>query len=120
MTARDFIAKLSPFELERTALIFEYLAVCIPDCQLLRGAHLHDASDFMAFALEVSAEAKAKLALAGSSTEVPKLHEFRPRSKVTKLDDTCPRCGHVHQENSECGCPMGGGRTCRCDMEARA
>jgi hypothetical protein len=32
-----------------------------------------------------------------------------------KLLETCPRCGHVHKEPSECGEDMGGGRVCLCE-----
>ena len=30
--------------------------------------------------------------------------------------ETCPRCGHIHA-GRECGFPIGGGRTCRCEIE---
>jgi hypothetical protein len=32
------------------------------------------------------------------------------------LDKTCPRCGHVHEGDSECGQFMGGGGYCRCEL----
>jgi hypothetical protein len=34
--------------------------------------------------------------------------------------DPCPRCGHVHQGDRECGEQIGGGRICRCEMEVPA
>jgi hypothetical protein len=29
----------------------------------------------------------------------------------------CPRCGHVHQGEKECGEEMGANRFCRCELE---
>jgi hypothetical protein len=53
-------------------------------------------------------------------TEVQPSPVSRPCRKVTRHDDlysTCPRCGHIHQGERECGEDMGGGRICRCEME---
>jgi hypothetical protein len=33
------------------------------------------------------------------------------------LQRTCPRCGHVHEGDRECGAFMGGGGFCRCEVE---
>lgn len=46
----------------------------------------------------------------------------RPRPKVTQreIDRTCPRCGHIHQGEKECGEPMGGERICRCELDVPA
>lgn len=37
-----------------------------------------------------------------------------------RFDLTCPDCGHVHQEDSECRCLIGGGRFCRCERKVTA
>ena len=37
-------------------------------------------------------------------------------SRQRSIGDTCPRCGHIHHEDSECGEPLGGSRICRCEF----
>ena len=39
------------------------------------------------------------------------------RAPQARWEDTCPRCGHVHQADAECGEALGGGRICRCEFE---
>jgi len=89
------------------------LAERAPKAQLADGHFLTDIRDFVAWLRE----------LAG--TELPA--EFsrtssRPttvtREQQRRWDEMCPRCGHLHVEDDECGFPIGGGRTCRCEGAA--
>ena len=125
MTAQDFIAKLAPVELERLSLIFHRLADGITEARLRTGMRLIDLTDVKAYLYELALAAKVRDS--GQSTGVSNLAERRPVSKVTcrsldgrNLDSSCPRCGHVHEGLAECGCDLGGGRICRCEMEVRA
>jgi hypothetical protein len=49
-------------------------------------------------------------------------HRMRiePRHEPRRVDRTCPDCGHVHLEESECAVSIGGARTCRCERKVRA
>jgi hypothetical protein len=128
MTAQDFISKLAPAELERMGLIFELLSIRIPDAELVNGSHLRDASDFMAFLLELSAAAKLAN-VRGPMQFGPPYRSLRSQQErwqrenksptVRLVEETCPRCGHVHEGSAECGFDIGGGRICHCEMEVR-
>lgn len=43
----------------------------------------------------------------------------RARMKAA-LDKTCPRCGHLHEGDAECGVLLGSGRVCRCEVPVPA
>ena len=45
-------------------------------------------------------------------------HQLRVRGR--SVDQTCPRCGHVHEGISACGVQMGGGGVCPCELEVPA
>ena len=118
MTAHDFISKFGYEHMDRLGTIFLYLAEFSYQARLQDGKQLRDATDFRQFLRELS-EA-AIVAVGRSSTEVPNSAERRPAAKVTcrrSVDQTCPRCGHVHQGDRECGEQIGGGKVCRCEME---
>ena len=115
MTSQEFIAKLSPTELNRLSTIFEYMAISLTEARLRTGIRLIDLTDVKMWLLELSIA--AKLAEVGDSTKVPNAAERRPVSKV--MLTICPRCGHEHQGTAECGEDMGGGRICRCELEVR-
>lgn len=53
--------------------------------------------------------------LPAASFRAPRRGELRSR-----YEEMCPRCGHVHQGDRECGEDIGGGRRCRCEMEVPA
>jgi hypothetical protein len=55
------------------------------------------------------------------SADIGKVSPIRiERRDRRPLDETCPRCGHIHQGDSECGEQMGGGRICRCELSVPA
>jgi hypothetical protein len=110
MTARDFIASLAPVDLDRQEKIFRFLAEHLYELRLSNGHPLRDSTDFRDFLFELSQGAE----MADQNRPCPKVI---PRGQ---FDDTCPRCGHVHQGSGECGEQMGGGRICRCETEVPA
>jgi hypothetical protein len=57
-----------------------------------------------------------------ANTEVQPEKDFGTRPAVTHraIDRTCPRCGHLHQGEKECGEQIGGGRICRCELDVPA
>jgi hypothetical protein len=121
MTARDFIASLAPVDLDRQAKIFRFLAEHTYELRLSSGHPLRDSTDFRDFLFELSRG--AELAHQAVNTHVAIASQNRPCPKVIprgQFDDTCPRCGHVHQGSGECGEQMGGGRICRCETEVPA
>jgi hypothetical protein len=105
MTAKEFIAKLPPGELDRFGVIFHYLSDHIIDARLQSGMRLIDLTDVRAFLYEVALAAR--------------IADPRQWNSVS-ANSTCPRCGHVHQGSSECGQEMEPGRICRCEIEVGA
>ncbi len=120
MTPREFVRNLAPVELDRLALIFNFLADHGYELTLESGLGLRDATDFIAFHREMAMALKFS-----QSTEVSNGPVFGTATKVTypltgsRFDlSHCPDCGHVHIEDDECGFPTGGGRICRCERTA--
>jgi hypothetical protein len=109
MTAREAIANLRAVSAELPVEYFLYLAAHSCELCLSSGGRLNDATDFKAFLVELAEATKPTLGKALAT--VPQ----QPR-----WNRNCPRCGHVHEEVSECGMSLGGGRICRCDMEMSA
>jgi hypothetical protein len=88
-------------------VVFRYLAEQVYDAHLDDGQRLLDATDFKAWLREL-AEA--------STVHGQPFAGFHRGS----LHDTCPRCGHIHQGDAECGEDLGGGRICRCELPVPA
>jgi hypothetical protein len=121
MKARELISDLplGPGAPQQTYLCFRlhaaYLADHIYDACLNSGERVSDATAFKVLLHELAEEARVLAANAGlpfvmRSTPVPKPQE--------RWADMCSRCGHVHQGAAECGESLGGGRICRCELEA--
>jgi hypothetical protein len=115
MTAHDFIASLAPVDLDRQGKIFRFLAEHTYELRLSSGHPLRDSTDFRDFLFELSRGLQLAHDLA--PRENRRCPKVIPRGQ---FDDTCPRCGHVHQGSGECGEQMGGGRICRCETEVPA
>jgi hypothetical protein len=104
-----------------TRLLLRYLADHVHRAELQNGMQLRDATDFVAWLREVADEAASA---APAITETMCSADIGKRSLVSfrapqpRWEDSCPRCGHVHQGDAECGEPIGGGRICRCEFEA--
>jgi hypothetical protein len=97
MTAQQAVAylrRLGPYPHEH----FLYLASHVHEARLADGSRVMDATDFAAWLIE----------LADVNSPLP------------KLDPTCPRCGHTHEGENECGTYLGGQRFCRCELEVPA
>jgi hypothetical protein len=92
---------------QNLGIVFRCLAHSVYDARLVDGQRLLDATDFKAWLLE----------LAEASTVHDHSFAGSPRRS---LQDTCPRCGHIHQGEAECGEDLGGGRICRCELPVPA
>jgi hypothetical protein len=103
MTAREMISNFraqsgpSPDPRE----LFLYLANNAYDVRLADGGRILDLTDFTTLCIELA-------------------QALKPETSVNSHDKTCPRCGHIHEGDRECGFLIGGGRICRCEMEVPA
>jgi hypothetical protein len=112
MTSREWLAdilsqgprsELLPLELR---LVFRQLHDNLPLLTLRNGSNLRDVSDVMELCREMI-----------DLLTPPKTL----RSSVDRgMDRSCPDCGHVHTEETECGEKIGGGRVCRCERKVVA
>ena len=108
------LGALGPGQSSRETLLYTRLLLCyladhVHHAELANGLSLHDATDFVTWLREI-AEAAAKVPMLMCTAG----HVFpQPR-----WEDSCPRCGHVHQGDADCGEPIGGGRICRCEFVA--
>jgi hypothetical protein len=105
MTAKDLVANLRAGGAIDPAECLLYMAAHAHEFRLSGGQRLLDQTDFTAWLIEVSR------ALAGRS------HILASR---IEHDRTCPRCGHLHEGDRECGVLLGGERRCRCELEVPA
>jgi hypothetical protein len=127
MNARELILDLralgpgqdTPEALLYTRLLCRYLADHLHEATLQSGMGLRDLSDVIAWLRELADVARnpetpirqgVALALQRNAAD-------RGRSQPARWDDTCPRCGHVHEGLGQCGMPMGGGGICGCELE---
>jgi hypothetical protein len=85
--------------------LFNYLAEQVYEARLSDGQRLLDATDFNAWLRE----------LAEAST-----YPTMTLSHERTIQDTCPRCGHIHEGINECGADIGGSRICRCELSVPA
>lgn len=107
MIAQEIIAELRTRGLDVSPEIFDYLAEHIYDAELFGGHRISDASDAVGLMRELASAARfAALPVATMRRRL--------------IESTCPRCGHIHQGEAECGEEMGGGRLCRCELPVRA
>jgi len=109
MTALEAVRNLRAAGAIEPVEYFLYLASHASDLRLRDGQGLNDGTDFKAFLVEL-AEAVLPQPVTLSPVEVVQLTHLA----------TCPRCGHIHQGQSECGEEMGAGRICRCELEVSA
>jgi hypothetical protein len=98
MKPDELIANLRVFCPQNLTVIFQYLADRLYQAQLPNGTMLRDVSDVRDWLEHLSTVARAPLVKA-------------------LQQNVCPRCGHIHNNEKECGEKIGGGRVCRCEME---
>lgn len=79
------------------------LAEDVHRIELADGQHINDQIDFSALLREIEA-----------------VIDHEEMQRTVPVSRVCPRCGHVHQGDSECGQEMGPGRICRCELEVPA
>lgn len=118
MTPSELVSHLAPYDRARLALIFEYLGVKTYALTLENGKPLSDVIDFSVFCQELSTALKSPRL--GEPANAPIEIRTRPRTMSRSVHDTCPRCGHVHEGDRECGVEIGRGQLCRCEMEVPA
>lgn len=114
MTAKELIDDLLFLGPQDLNVILSYIADHASEARLAGGERLNDVTDFKAFLRELG--------------EAWRVHGLLRRTNVaidswqsrTAMHDTCPRCGHVHQGEAECGELLGGGRVCRCELSVPA
>ncbi len=98
MTAKELISDLRAMNALDPRECFLYLAAHAHEARLANGCRLLDQTDFTAWLLELSEAAKPQA-----------------------LDKTCPRCGHVHEGDRECGVFISESTGyCRCELEVPA
>jgi hypothetical protein len=128
MNSQELIADLRALGKQDAKVFFNLLADRVYDARLSNGQRLRDATDFMMWLRELGeASAGDVTGRCFQSPNVPSEEEIRTWTGVTTgprcrrlIDNPCPRCGHVHEGSAECGAHIGGGRTCRCEMEVPA
>jgi hypothetical protein len=113
MTPQELISALRSCGPQTLSVILHFIADRLYQAELNSGASLHDVTDFKIFLEECA--------------EVAKVRDFRDQTASgwreapsRGVNPPCPRCGHVHQGDRECGEQIGGGRICRCEMEVPA
>jgi hypothetical protein len=119
MTPEEFIAHLAPFDMNRLALVFDWMADHADELRTSGGQRLLDSIDWSAFLHEA--------AVAARNRESPSLLDLRSPIEIMarparppRYDATCPSCGHVHEDEAECRMKMGGGGVCLCDRKVTA
>ena len=128
MTAKEVITNLRALGTLDGHVIFNYLAEHLYEARLTNGVKVRDGYDFKVWLRELAEEAKIPrpphfprstevLAVTGNGTGTKVLP---PAPQRRYEDATCPRCGHVHEGDGECGVFIGGGRYCRCELEVPA
>lgn len=131
MRAKEMVDDLRRLGPQDTSVLFHYLADNAIRARLADGQRLCDVGDFIAWLRELAEQAKVHVvsnnralgALIADGKDVMTIDQVRNElgtwPEVMEIDDICPRCGHLHQGDSECGLPMGGGRICRCELSVR-
>ncbi len=114
VTSKELIDDLRALGPQDLNVVLRYLADRVPAARTADGLRILDASDFIQWLRE--------LAQCWRVSE-----QLRPPSAALKRVcdrlagfNTCPRCGHIHQGESECGQEMGGGGFCRCELNVLA
>jgi hypothetical protein len=117
-TAKEFIARErqrfanSPIDPHQALLLLRLFLQDFADhlylARLADGQRLNDVTDSAAYVRELAA--------------VIEFEEMgASRRRLTDLNKSCPRCGHVHKSGEkECGEDMGGAGVCKCDVEVSA
>lgn len=122
MRAKELITNYQRMGSQDLCVLLHYLADAACDAQLQTGHTLCDLGDFIAWLRELGDASRVIDARILPSTKVAGSANPGTRPKVTlrqeqsRWNDTCPRCGHIHQNESECREQLGGGRICRCDL----
>jgi hypothetical protein len=100
---------IGPGDIHTNALFLRialrYLADHVEMAELENGDLLHDVTDFRQWLQQLAA------AKPGESSPGFGNHRLRSTGRVL---DCCPRCGHVHHDQKECGEEIGPGKTCGC------
>src|SRR5882724_9003928 len=94
MTAKELIANLHFSGSIDPAECFLYLAAHAHEARLAGGQRLLDQSDFTAWLIELAQALRQRATSNGEK----------------RVDRTCPRCGHIHEGDRECGAWLGAGR----------
>jgi hypothetical protein len=120
MTAHELLQDLRACGPQSLSVILHFVADHISEARLSTGARLCDATDFSDWLHELGDVARVSGFSESTEVLIPAGRRTRPtvtRQEQSRWDNTCPRCGHVHQGEKECGESIGGGRICRCDLE---
>ena len=116
MTTVELIADYLHLGPQDLNVLLQFIADHLYELRLSNGAYLYDGTDFKQAFVEMAEELRK-----ANRTKVPWMVNQRPCPKVTNThrswSDTCPRCGHIHEGEMECGASMGKDRLCRCDLE---
>ncbi len=120
MTAAEAIRTLQAEGAHEPIEYFLFLANHAHELRLANGGRLNDGTDWKAFLRELAETSEALDRKSPRATDCTFVNAPPKRMSSKAVDLTCPRCGHVHQGESECGEALGGGRVCRCELEVPA
>src|SRR5580692_7170624 len=117
MTVSELSQELWAMGPQEANVIFRFLADHVYEAELpVRLTYpphrLRDVTDFREWLLALAEAAKPQVR--------PSLRQVQISDQHPRRDRTCPRCGHVHEGDVECGALTGGGRVCRCELEVPA
>jgi len=119
LLAKDVIANLRHQRPQHAHAIFYSLADAALEARLRTGHSLCDLGDFSEWLRELG-DAAREVELGSGSLRLSSFNNYTSVDGRRLLDPTCPRCGHVHQGERECGEEMGPGRICRCELSVPA
>jgi hypothetical protein len=109
VNAKQIVAAILAKHPRDASDVFNGLADHIHEARLTKGERMTDATDYAELLREIATHLRHSIAKANKP--------IKTTAQIRgSIYDTCPRCGHIHLEESECGQDLGGGRICRCEL----
>jgi hypothetical protein len=126
MNASELLSNFRALGPQPLNVVLQYLADHFHEFRTRTGHKLFTGEDTQMF-LEESADVATKVCPLDELVEVSQRLELQatpkalPPAPQPRYDSTCPRCGHKHTGDGECGMFMGmSAGYCKCDVEVVA